>query len=287
MHHAGRLIGVPGGKSYLVGSVPLTIGRETTSNVPVHSEEVSRSHAYILRTPQGFMLVDSSLHGTYVNGERVQAQRILADGDLVQIGAETFRFDLRSTDAPSDSSPIPGGAPETSQYARAVPPGAGATGKLRLALALADRDTWKSRVRIWVKRYGPSEVAGIAIALGISWLVQQSTGNVIAAAYGASVGEALGFYGSLVTREMIQEAYHAGARRAPYGVSEIIRTWRGLFLEFGPAELLDTGLLRPMAMAVCTRLLGWGLGIVAGKVLADVVFYLPVIWAYERRRQAT
>ncbi len=30
-------------------------------------------------------------------------------------------------------------------------------------------------------------------------------------------------------------------------------------------------------MAVCTRLLGWGPGIIAGKVLADVVFYLPVI----------
>ena len=88
-----------------------------------------------------------------------------------------------------------------------------------------------------------------------------------------------------MTREMIQEAYHAGARRAPYGVSEMIRTWRGLFLEFGPAELLDTGLVRPLAMAVCTRLLGWGLGIVAGKALADVVFYLPVIWMYERRRR--
>ena len=176
-----------------MGAVPLTIGREPSSNVPVHSEEVSRSHAYILRTPQGFLLVDSSLHGTYVNGERVQAQRILADGDLVQIGAESFRFDLRSADAPSDSGPMPGGAPETSQYARAVPLGAGATGKLRLALALAERDSWKSRVRTWVKRYGPSEVAGIGMALGVSWLVQQSTGNVIAAAYGASIGEALEF----------------------------------------------------------------------------------------------
>jgi hypothetical protein len=66
----------------------------------------------------------------------------------------------------------------------------------------------------------------------------------------------------------------------------MIRTWRGLFLEFGPAELLDSGLIRPLAMAVCIRMLGWGFGIVTGKVLADVVFYLPVIWVYEHRRQA-
>ncbi|MGZ8391585.1 MAG: FHA domain-containing protein [Gemmatimonadales bacterium] len=267
--------------------MPLTIGREASSNVPVHSEDVSRSHAYILRTPQGFLLVDSSLHGTYVNGERVQAQRILTNGDLVQIGTESFRFDLRAADAASDPVPIPGDAPETSQYARTPPPGTGPTGKLRLALALAEHDSWKSRARTWVKRYGPSEVAGIAMALGVSWLLQRSTGNVIAAAYGASIGEALGFYGSLVIREMIQEAYHAGARRAPYGASEMIRTWHGLFLELGPAELLDSGLIRPLAMAVGTRLLGWGPGIVAGKVLADLVFYLPVIWVYEHRRRAT
>jgi pSer/pThr/pTyr-binding forkhead associated (FHA) protein len=92
---AGRLVCLPGGKSYLVGGVPLTIGRGPSSDVPVHSEEISRSHAYILRTPQGFLLVDSSLHGTYVNAERVQGQRILADGDVIQIGGHSFRFDLR------------------------------------------------------------------------------------------------------------------------------------------------------------------------------------------------
>ena len=93
---AGLLVGLPDGKSYLVGATPLTIGREPSSNVPVHSEEVSRSHAYILRTPQGFLLVDSSLHGTYVNAERVQSERILADGDLIRVGGHSFRFDLRS-----------------------------------------------------------------------------------------------------------------------------------------------------------------------------------------------
>ena len=154
-----------------------------------------------------------------------------------------------------------------------------------MALALADRGSWRTRVGTWIKRYGPSEVAGIVMALGGSWLLQRASGSAIAAAYGASIGEALGFYGALVTREMIQEAYFAGARRAPYGVSEMIRTWRGLLLEFGPAELLDTGLIRPLAMALCTGFLGWGLGIVTGKILADLAFYLPVIWVYERRRR--
>ena len=279
---AGRLVSLPAGKSYLVGAVPLTIGREPSSSVPVHSEEVSRSHAYILRTPQGFLLVDSSLHGTYVNAERVQAQRMLADGDIVQVGAQSFRFDLRSAE-PAEPLYTPA-APETSQHALAVPVGARATGKLGLALALTDRGSWRRRAKTWIRRYGPSEVAGILMALGGSWLGFRVTGSVIAAAYCGSVGEALGFYGSLVTREMIQEAYFAGARRAPYGATEMMRTWRGLLLEFGPAELLDTGVIRPLMMALFTGLLGWGPGIVVGKVFADVAFYLPVIWIYEWRR---
>jgi hypothetical protein len=38
-------------------------------------------------------------------------------------------------------------------------------------------------------------------------------------------------------------------------------------------------------MGVCTSLLGWGPGIVVGKLVADMVFYLPVIWIYERRQR--
>jgi pSer/pThr/pTyr-binding forkhead associated (FHA) protein len=37
--------------------------------------------------------VDVSLHGTYVNGERVQGHHLLADGDLVQVGRQSFRFE--------------------------------------------------------------------------------------------------------------------------------------------------------------------------------------------------
>jgi hypothetical protein len=252
----------------------------------VHSEEVSRSHAYVLRTPQGFLLVDSSLHGTYVNGDRVQAQRILTQGDVVQVGRQSFRFELLQVDLESPD-PSASQTPETRQHPRTVAWNAHATGKLGLALGLAGRSSWKERLGTWVRRYGPSELAGIAMALCGSWLVTMLTDSRIASAYAASVGEALGFYGWLITREMIQEAYFAGARRAPYGVPEIIRTWRGLFLEFGPAELLDTGAIRPFAIAVCTGVFGWGLGILVGKLLADVAFYLPVVWVYERRRRTS
>jgi pSer/pThr/pTyr-binding forkhead associated (FHA) protein len=93
--NAARLVSLAGGEAYAIGALPLTIGREPSSDVPVHKEDVSRRHAYVLRTPQGFLLVDSSLHGTFLNGERVQAQCILHDGDVIEVGHLSFRFDLR------------------------------------------------------------------------------------------------------------------------------------------------------------------------------------------------
>ena len=55
-------------------------------------------------------------------------------------------------------------------------------------------------------------------------------------------------------------------------------------MEFGVAEALDSGLLRPLAMGLGVRFFGRGVGIVVGKLAADLTFYVPVICAYELRR---
>jgi len=45
--------------------------------------------------------------------------------------------------------------------------------------------------------------------------------------------------------------------------------------------------VRPAAMGICTGFLGWGPGILAGKLIADISFYVPVIWLHERGRRKT
>jgi hypothetical protein len=281
----GRVVSLHDGSSHLVGSAPLTVGRDPVSDIRVDEEDVSRRHAYLLRTPQGFLLVDSSLHGTWVNGERIQAQRLLADRDVIQMGSRTFRFEVYGDSlSPLEPGRVAGEARTTSEYAHTVP-GSGATGKTGLALALAPQEPWRVRLVEWIKRYGLSEVAGITTAAAGSWLVGNATDGAVLGAYAAALGESLGFYGSLVLREMIRDAYAAGSRRTPYGAAQMARTWRGLLVEFGPSELLDITLVRPLAMGLGRQLFGWGWGIVVGKVLADVVFYIPVIWIHERKRR--
>jgi len=73
-----------------------TIGRTPGNRVVVASEKVSRRHAVIRKTDAGqFELTDlGSSNGTYVNGHRVGATTLLADGCIIEIGMlkMVFRF---------------------------------------------------------------------------------------------------------------------------------------------------------------------------------------------------
>jgi pSer/pThr/pTyr-binding forkhead associated (FHA) protein len=53
---------------------------------------VSRTHAQIRKTPQGFFVFDAgSAGGTYVNGTRVD-KRKLKSGDVISLGGHKFIY---------------------------------------------------------------------------------------------------------------------------------------------------------------------------------------------------
>ncbi len=69
----------------------------------------------------------------------------------------------------------------------------------------------------------------------------------------------------------------AGFARRP-----LSHTLRNLSLEFGPAELLDSFLVRPLAMYLGPIVVGsLTAGVILGKIAADVVFYTLAIVGYE------
>jgi ornithine decarboxylase len=134
------------------------------------------------------------------------------------------------------------------------------------------------RVRAWLARYAPAEAAGLGGAL-LAAGVADRLGAPVVTAYAGAIGETLAFYLVIVTRDLRRRA----AR------TSIPRTLRDLAIEFAPAELLDTFLVRPAAMYVAPLLFGSvAVGIVVGKVAADVVFYSVAIVSSEllRRRRA-
>lgn len=89
----GRLVSLVDGKEYVVpDDKGLVIGRDAGCDVVVPRNEVSRRHAELAQTEDGYVVRDTSSNGVYVNGERIQGSHRLARADVIRVGGEEFRF---------------------------------------------------------------------------------------------------------------------------------------------------------------------------------------------------
>jgi hypothetical protein len=72
-----------------------SLGRDVANDIVLGDPEVSRQHSRITRTPGGYVVEDmGSTNGTFVNGERLSAPRVLRDGDLVGLSEKvTLSFE--------------------------------------------------------------------------------------------------------------------------------------------------------------------------------------------------
>lgn len=83
------------GRRWVLREELVTIGRAGTrkNTVEIEDPTVSRAHATIKRLPdKAQLLVESSSGETYVNGQRVNGQIDLKDGDLIQTGQQLLRY---------------------------------------------------------------------------------------------------------------------------------------------------------------------------------------------------
>jgi pSer/pThr/pTyr-binding forkhead associated (FHA) protein len=109
----GRLVSLTDGREYVIMSAPLVMGREAGCDVVIPGKDVSRRHAEIVPSAKGYLLVDSSTNGVYVNDARVPGQRVLTRGDVIRVGEESFRFyadQAAATPAPA-AAPAPAAPP--------------------------------------------------------------------------------------------------------------------------------------------------------------------------------
>src|SRR5688572_17716435 len=118
----GRLVSLVDGREYAVPSAGLVIGRDASCDVVVPTSEVSRRHAEISPSNEGYVLKDTSTNGVFVNGERVSVTQTLGRGDIVRVGNEDFRFyaDLVVDATPPDVTPTPAEPAVAAAAARAA-----------------------------------------------------------------------------------------------------------------------------------------------------------------------
>jgi hypothetical protein len=188
--------------------------------------------------------VDRSRYGTFVNNMQVIAPLLLTDGDLIRIGTSEFRV---------MSAPPPGFVPRTTR-ARAPRP----------------------QLATWWKRYGVSEVGGIVAALVGALGALRAGGSTVTAALAGTAAEAAWFYGSLVVRDLRYEARERRAAGRPFDRHAILDVFRNLTREFGVAEAVDL-VLRPICLGTGLATIGGAPGVIAGKLVADLLFYGPVL----------
>ena len=116
----GRVVSLTDGREYVITGASLVFGREAGCDVVVSGKDVSRRHAEIVHTPRGYVVVDSSTNGTFVNEEQVQGQRILARTDVIRMGEEQFRFYAEAAPLTASAAPAPALAASPEQLKHTV-----------------------------------------------------------------------------------------------------------------------------------------------------------------------
>ena len=125
-----------------------------------------------------------------------------------------------------------------------------------------------NRLVAWIRRYGLAELLGTTCALLSALTAARLGANGVTIAVAGAWGEVVGFYLPM----LVQELRSQWQTRCLPGA--LWCTMRNLLLEFGPAELLDTALVRPTLITGVVQLVPQlSLGILVGKLLADSIFY--------------
>jgi hypothetical protein len=127
-------------------------------------------------------------------------------------------------------------------------------------------------------------VAGTACEFGGAAIAYLMTGSVPAAAITATIGASMGYYAAAYAGAMRwlqrEHSHRPWAQRIT--ITNLLAL-RSVAIEFGPAELIDSILVRPLAFYIGpvlfdNMIIGW----LFGKLVSDLAFYACAVFSYER-----
>ena len=140
------------------------------------------------------------------------------------------------------------------------------------------------KVREWVRRYLPCEIAGTVGELGGAAVAYLATGSLAAAAITATIGPSAGYYAAAYV-SAVRWTYrsHDDRRWPSRALVSSLLALRSVAVEFGPAEMIDSLAIRPVAFYIGplifhNTIAGW----IFGKLVSDLAFYALAIFSYER-----
>lgn len=147
----------------------------------------------------------------------------------------------------------------------------------------AERTTRKKLIE-WIRRYLPCEIAGTVGELGGAAVAYLVTGSLAAAAVTATIGASVGYYATAYVSAVRWSYQRESDRRwlSRVLVANLL-AFRSVAIEFGPAELIDSAVVRPVMYYVGPLIFGSNVaGWIFGKLVSDIGFYVCAIFSYER-----
>ncbi len=143
-----------------------------------------------------------------------------------------------------------------------------------------------TKLKEWLWRYAPANItATIFIVIG-TLFAYKITSNKLLSAYLGTFFENIGYYGVLLSRDVWKDKKKHRLISRHYGFKNYLKRIHHLILEFGLAELGDSFFIRPFCIYLFPLWIkNYALGIIVGKYVADFLFYIPTIIAYELKKK--
>ena len=144
----------------------------------------------------------------------------------------------------------------------------------------------KNKIRDWLKRYLLADIICTIFSMFTAWAIMESSGDRVLAAFIGSAVASVGFYGIIAFSDVRKSMKIHSSENRKYKIKSFLVDFRNLIIEFGPAEILDVLAVRPFFMYLIPKVTGeFLLGTFIGKMIADVIFFVPAILMYELRKK--
>ena len=135
----------------------------------------------------------------------------------------------------------------------------------------------RKRIKEWLWRYAPAEILSI-ISIVISATILTYVFNliIVSAFISTWIGNIV-YYGIIIFNDL---------NGRNINLITLIKQTRNLIVEFGPAEYLDSFIIRPFFLSVTPYFIpNYPLAIFIGTNLANITFYIPTIISYELKKR--
>ena len=140
----------------------------------------------------------------------------------------------------------------------------------------------KNKIREWFRRYSIALLLAYIVSIAIANFAKVSTGNIIVSAFLATWADNIAFYGYIALKDLKRKK----VKNLQSAASELAKLVRNMVFEFGPAEYLDSFIIRPFLLSVFPLAISnYSIAILLGNLVAEITYFIPTIISYETRKK--